>query len=134
VALFIPATGLALLLLRFVAGESSAWTLHAVGEAAVLATMTVLAYAFWDAAMRKGNLLLVAACSYFTPLLSTLVSCAYLRVVPQWRLWLGCLVLVTGSLLTWLSVARRSSGCLRQPIAVSTPQAASSGPHCKGLR
>ncbi len=107
VALFIPATGLALLLLRFATRESSTWTLRAAGETVVLATTTVLAYAFWDAAMRKGNLPLVVACSYFTPLLSTLVSCAYLRVVPTARLWLGCLVLVTGSLLTWLSVSRR---------------------------
>ncbi len=109
VALFIPAAGLVLLLMRFAGRESSTWTLRAGGEAVVLATLTVLAYAFWDAAMRKGNLLLVTACSYFTPLLSTLVSCAYLRVVPQWRLWVGCLVLVTGSFLTWLSVSRRPS-------------------------
>jgi drug/metabolite transporter (DMT)-like permease len=109
VALFVPATGLALLLLRFVARESSAWTPRAAGEAVVLAALTVVAYAFWDAAMRKGNLLLVTACSYLTPLLSTWVSCAYLRVVPGWRLWLGCLVLVAGSILTWLSVSRRSS-------------------------
>ncbi|MCU0918611.1 MAG: aromatic amino acid DMT transporter YddG [Planctomycetes bacterium] len=109
VALFLPATGLALLLLRFIAQESSAWTLRAGGEAVVMATLTVLAYTFWDGAMRKGNLLLVTACSYFTPLLSTLVTCAYLRVAPTGRLWLGCLMLVAGSFLTWRSVARRSS-------------------------
>jgi len=109
VALFIPAAGLVLLLLRFAARESSAWTVRAAGEAMAMAILTVLAYAFWDAAMRKGNLLLVTACSYVTPLLSTLVSCVYLRVVPEWRLWVGCLVLVTGSFLTWLSVSRRSS-------------------------
>ena len=109
VALFIPAAGLALLLMRFAARESSALTLRAAGQAVVLAALTVLAYAFWDAAMRKGNLPLVTACSYFTPLLSTLVSCAYLRVVPAGRLWVGCLVLVTGSFLTWLSVSGRSS-------------------------
>ena len=109
VALFIPAAGLMLLLIRFFVKESPAWSIRAAGEAVVLATLTVLAYALWDAAMRKGNLLLVAACSYFTPLLSTLVSCVYLRVAPGWRLWVGCLVLVTGSLLTWLSVSGRSS-------------------------
>ncbi len=109
VALFIPAAGLTLLMIRFFVKESPAWSISAAGEAVVLATLTVLAYALWDAAMRKGNLLLVAACSYFTPLLSTLVSCVYLRVAPGWRLWVGCLVLVTGSLLTWLSVSGRSS-------------------------
>jgi hypothetical protein len=37
----------------------------------------------WDVAMRKGNLLLVAAMSYFTPLFSTMLSCANLKVSPD---------------------------------------------------
>jgi drug/metabolite transporter (DMT)-like permease len=107
VALFLPATGLALLVLRLVSTESSAWSGRAVGEAIVLAVGTVLGYGLWDMAMRKGNLLFVAACSYFTPLLSTFVSCVYLQVAPGWRLWIGCLALVAGSLLTWLSLSDR---------------------------
>jgi len=107
VALFLPATGLALLVLRLFATESSAWNGRAAGEAVVLAVGTVLGYGLWDLAMRKGNLLFVAACSYFTPLLSTLVSCVYLQVTPGWKLWAGCLALVAGSLLTWLSLSDR---------------------------
>lgn len=107
VALFLPATGLALLVLRLFSPETSVWTLRAAGEAVALAAFTMLAYALWDAAMRKGNLLLVTACSYFTPLLSTLVSCVYLQVTPGWRLWVGCVVLVLGSLLTWVSISDR---------------------------
>jgi drug/metabolite transporter (DMT)-like permease len=110
VELFIPAAGVTLLILSLLSGESPMWSVRAGWEAMTLAGVTVLAYVLWDAAMRKGNLLLVAACSYFTPLLSTLVSCAYLRVEPGWRLWLGCLMLVLGSLLTWRSVSNRSSG------------------------
>ena len=49
--------------------EPAGWSYGAVGEATGLAAVTGLAYALWDVAMRKGNLLLVAACSYFTPLL-----------------------------------------------------------------
>lgn len=109
VDLFIPAAGLTLLILSLLSGESPVWSAWVIGEAAVLGAVTVGAYALWDAAMRKGNLMLVAACSYFTPLLSTLVSCAYLRVEPGWRLWVGCLMLVIGSLLTWRSVSDRSS-------------------------
>ncbi len=107
VALFLPATGLALLILRLFSTESSVWSERAVGETAVLAVGTVLGYGLWDMAMRKGNLLFVAACSYFTPLLSTFVSCLYLQVAPGWRLWIGCLALVGGSLLTWLSLSDR---------------------------
>lgn len=109
VALFLPATGLALLALRLLSTESSTWSVHAAGEAIVLAVSTVLAYGLWDMAMRKGNLLFVAACSYFTPLLSTFVSCLYLQVTPGWRLWIGCLALVGGSFLTWLSLSDRPS-------------------------
>ncbi len=109
-ALFLPATGLALLILRLFFTESSMWSGRAIGEAVVLAVGTVLGYGLWDMAMRRGNLLFVAACSYFTPLLSTFVSCLYLQVTPGWRLWIGCLVLVGGSLLTWLSLSDRPSG------------------------
>jgi len=102
-------TGLTLLVLRLLSGESSTWTLRAGGEAAVLGICTLLGYVLWDAAMRKGHLLLVVAFSYFTPLLSTLASCLYLSVTPGRQLWVGCLLLVAGSLMTWLSVSDRSS-------------------------
>jgi drug/metabolite transporter (DMT)-like permease len=107
VELFMPATGLVLLALRLLTTEPTRWSLQAVGEASGLAAINTVAYILWDVAMRKGNLLLVVACSYSTPLLSTLVSCAYLRVSPGPELWVGCLVLVFGSLVTWFSVSER---------------------------
>jgi drug/metabolite transporter (DMT)-like permease len=107
VELFIPATGLVLLALRLLTTEPTHWSLRAVGEASGLAVVTTLAYFLWDVSMRKGNLLLVVACSYFTPMLSTLVSCLYLRVSPSPKLWIGCLLLVSGSLMTWRSVSDR---------------------------
>jgi drug/metabolite transporter (DMT)-like permease len=107
VELFIPATGLALLTMRLFSTESSVWSMQAAGEAVVLGVFTMLAYALWDQAMRKGRLTLVVACSYFTPLLSTFVSCLYLKVAPGPRLWAGCVLLALGSLMTWLSVSDR---------------------------
>ncbi len=104
VELFILATGLVLLGWRLVSPEPTHYTLTAATEALALGAITALAYALWDQAMRKGDLLLVAACSYFTPLLSTLVSCAYLKVMPGAKLWLGCALLVLGSLVSWRSV------------------------------
>lgn len=101
---FVPATGLVLLGIRVFKPEHSVWTAKAVGEALALGAFTALAYTGWETAMRKGNMLLVAVASYFTPMLSTLVSAAYLGVRPTARLWLGCLCLVTGSLVTWWSV------------------------------
>ncbi|MBI5386222.1 MAG: aromatic amino acid DMT transporter YddG [Verrucomicrobia bacterium] len=105
VELFMPVTGLVLLVMRLLSPETTSWSGQAVGEAGLLGAITALSYGLWDVAMRRGNLLLVAACSYFTPLLSTLVSCAYLQVKPGPRLWIGCLLLVAGSLLSWRSVS-----------------------------
>ena len=105
VDLFMPATGLGLLLIRLLHPEPALWTMRAVAEAVGLAAVTTISYSLWDRAMRRGNLLLVAACSYFTPLLSTAVSCLYLQVAPSPRLWIGCLLLIAGSILTWRSVS-----------------------------
>jgi drug/metabolite transporter (DMT)-like permease len=105
VELFVPATGIVLLALRLMATEPTAWSLRVMAEASGLAVVTSLAYILWDLAMRKGNLLLVVACSYFTPLLSTGVSCLYLKVSPDPKLWIGCALLISGSLVTWRSVS-----------------------------
>ncbi len=105
VAFFILATGVTLLALRYAAHEASSWKPQAILEALALGGITALAYWLWDFAMRKGDVLLVAAASYFTPLLSTFFSCAYLRVAPEPRVWLGCLLVVAGSIACWRSVS-----------------------------
>jgi drug/metabolite transporter (DMT)-like permease len=105
VDLFLPATGMALILLCFLVGEQRVWSLRSLAEATFLGVATYLAYGLWDTAMRKGNVVLVAAGSYLTPLLSTLVSCVYLSVSAKPSLWVGCGMLVFGSLLSWVSVS-----------------------------
>jgi drug/metabolite transporter (DMT)-like permease len=104
VDLFLPASGLVLILLSFFGGEQPAWSLRAVAEAGLLGIITYVAYGLWDTAMRKGNVILVAAGSYLTPLLSTLISSLYLAVAPTPSLWIGCGLLVAGSFLSWMSV------------------------------
>ncbi len=104
VPLFTLATGLAFWLLRLLRPEHGAWGSRVVVEVACLALATGLAYVFWDLAMRAGDVVLVASCSYLTPLFSTAVSCVYLRVWPSSSLWLGCLLLIAGSLLSWRSI------------------------------
>lgn len=108
VDIFIPATGLLLGGLLFLFEEQGAWNVYAAAEACFLGLATVLAYAAWDIAMRKGDLILVAAFSYLTPLLSTVVSYFYLGVTLGFSLWLGCVLIVAGSLLSWVSVSNRS--------------------------
>ena len=101
---FMLASGVALWVLQHFFGEATRWSGPAVLEALALGAITATAYALWDAAMRKGNLPLVAVCSYFTPLLSTLVSCLYLGVKPGTKLWVGCSLLVAGSIASWLAL------------------------------
>jgi drug/metabolite transporter (DMT)-like permease len=103
---FVLVTGLALFALRGLRTESSAWSVRAVLEASALGAISTIAYALWDVAIRKGNLLVVAASSYSTPLLSTVVSCVYLGVNPGPNLWTGSLLIMTGSIVSWWSVAR----------------------------
>lgn len=102
---FLPATAVILLLICVATARTGSWTTRAAIEAGLLGGATYTAYALWDRAMRAGNLLLVVAGSYLTPLLSTIVSCAYLAVLPGPTLWLGCGALIIGSLLSWHAVS-----------------------------
>ncbi len=109
VELFILVTGIVFLLLFWLTGDVRAWTCRAGLEVTFMGLATALAYILWDLAMRKGDIVFVAACSYFTPLLSTLLSCLYLQVTAGVSLWLGCLLIVVGSLLSWVSVSDRQT-------------------------
>jgi drug/metabolite transporter (DMT)-like permease len=105
VELFLSVTAAVLLLTCLGVDEPRAWSVRSIAEAAFLGMATYAAYGLWDTAMRTGNLALVAAGSYMTPLLSTIASCLYLAIVPGPGLWLGCGMLVAGSLLSWRSVS-----------------------------
>jgi drug/metabolite transporter (DMT)-like permease len=105
---FVLVSGIAFLAMRLFAGESGSWSVRAVVEVGVLGVATALGYLFWDLAMRAGNMILVAAFSYLTPFLSTVVICAYLGVRPGLKLWAGCVLIVVGSYLSWRFV--RSPG------------------------
>ncbi|KPJ75109.1 MAG: hypothetical protein AMS14_04215 [Planctomycetes bacterium DG_20] len=107
VPVFVLVTGLVLAALRWAFPEESVWTGRAVAELAVIAVFpTLLAYALWDAAVRRGNLMLVASLSYLTPLLSTAISAVYLRVALGWNLWAACGLVVGGALVCSRSVIR----------------------------
>ena len=115
VELFVSVTGVVFLILRMLHPEGGSWTLRAGLEVTFLGMATALGYLLWDMAMRKGDVVFVAACSYFTPLFSTLLSCLYLHVTAGVSLWLGCLLIVAGSLLSWLAVSDRKT----QPLPLS---------------
>jgi drug/metabolite transporter (DMT)-like permease len=100
VPVFALAAGLVLGGVRLLAPEPGTWTVRTVVQVLFMALCpTLLAYGFWDRAMRRGNVVLVAALSNLTPLLSTLVSSWYLGVPLGWTVWLGCGLVVVGAAL-----------------------------------
>jgi drug/metabolite transporter (DMT)-like permease len=104
VPFFSLATGFLFMILAFLFPEKITWTSKVIIEIIVFSSATSLAYLFWDIAMRKGNIVLVAAGSYLIPLLSTIVSSIYFRIFPASILWMGCLFILSGSLMSWRSI------------------------------
>jgi drug/metabolite transporter (DMT)-like permease len=104
VALFMLATGIVLLGLRPLVCEPANWSPRTVLEVVFLASTSTLGYALWDIGIRRGDFILLSATSYFTPLLSTLVSCLYLQVMPGPKLWIGCALLIVGAVLSRAAV------------------------------
>ncbi len=105
VPVFLLITGCLLAAIRPLFPEDPQWTPGVAGELAYMALFpTLLAYLFWDRAMRRGNVVLVASLSYFTPLLSTAISCLYLDVPMGAALWAGCALVIAGALLCNWSV------------------------------
>ncbi|MHC1783272.1 MAG: aromatic amino acid DMT transporter YddG [Anaerolineaceae bacterium] len=101
--LFMLATGLAFGLAMLFAGQAFEPHSRVVMEILLLAAFTASGYLLWDIAMRAGDMVLVAAASYLTPFFSTLVSTLYLQVTPRPSLWLGCLLIIAGSFISWRS-------------------------------
>ena len=86
------------------------WSPLVVGELAFMAVFPVLvAYVFWDAAMRRGSATFVAACSYAIPLVSTAISSVYLSIVPAPTLWIACALVIAGAVLCQRSVRPATS-------------------------
>jgi len=108
VPLFVLATGAVLAAVHYALPEPVQWTPRAVGEILYMAALpTLLAYAFWDAAMRRGSVMLVAALSYVAPLLSTLISSAYLGVALGWNVWAACALVILGAFVCQRSVVKQ---------------------------
>ena len=105
VALFFWGSTLAALALRLCVDEISHWSPRVVAEVAYAALApTTLAFALWDTAMRRGNMVLVAAISYFIPLISAGLSVAYLGAPVHTSLWIGCGLVVAGAILSRVGI------------------------------
>ncbi len=75
----------------------------------VIKLMTVsvalgLAYAAWNVGILHGNVSLLAAASYFTPVLSSALAAVLLSAA--WSFWQGAGMVCLGSLLCWYATRR----------------------------
>ena len=106
VPLFLLASGLLMGLFRLFIPETSVPSPAAPWEMAYMIIFpTILAYIFWDAAMRKGQMILVVSLSYFIPLFSTVISSIGLGVAPGPELWLAAGLIIAGALVCKSAVA-----------------------------
>jgi drug/metabolite transporter (DMT)-like permease len=107
VPLFLFASGVALLLIRLLTHEHSSLTAPVLG-ALLYAGLLVAwgAYALWDIGARRGDFALLSSLSYAIPVLSTLLSCALLRVRPGANIWAGVVLVSIGAVVCRLSVRK----------------------------
>lgn len=64
----------------------------------IFGLLTTLAYSAWTYGVTHGNLTLLATASYFTPLLSVLLSSILLQMMPGDNFWIGACLVTAGSL------------------------------------
>jgi drug/metabolite transporter (DMT)-like permease len=126
VPLFFLASGLVFLAL-FLAGAfpsavpgTGAHRMSGAGIAALAyraLIVDLLAYVLWDAAMRRGDQLLVAAASFCTPLLSTACISLLLGVRPGVVFWAACILLAAGAALSHAGVRGEAARPAGRPRA-----------------
>ena len=63
--------------------------------------LTALGYSCWEHGIQHGKLAVLAAASYFTPVLSALAASLLLQVLPGWSFWQGVALVTAGSLICW---------------------------------
>ncbi|WP_039054722.1 aromatic amino acid DMT transporter YddG [Enterobacter sp. Bisph1] len=79
------------------------FTLPVVVKLLMTATALGLGYAAWNIGILHGNVTLLAAASYFTPVLSSALAAVVLSAPLSFSFWQGALMVCAGSLLCWWS-------------------------------
>lgn len=102
VVLFFAATT-AVLWIQYVFSNEPALDFSLSNVTILLLTGVVMGsgYALWNLAILRGNMLLLATLSYFTPVISTLFSSIILGVVLGLSFWQGVAMVTLGSLICW---------------------------------
>lgn len=102
VGLFVTWTAIALWLqwLRQDAAPMQ-WSSSTALQLFLAGALTALGYSCWEHGIQHGKLAVLAAASYFTPVLSALTASLLLQVLPGWSFWQGVVLVTLGSLICW---------------------------------
>ena len=102
VGLFLILTA-ALLWLQWLAIDTPPmqWSWGVVAQVLTVGAATALGYSCWEHGIQRGNLAVMAAGSYFTPVLSALWASVWLSVQPGLPFWQGVVLITGGSLVCW---------------------------------
>ena len=106
VPLFLLGSGILMGVMRaFIPETSSLYLSGGLQLGYMVLFPTILAYVFWDSAMRKGQIILVVSLSYFTPLLSTLVSSLVLGIPLTPMLFISAIFIILGAVICRLAIS-----------------------------
>ena len=64
-------------------------------------------YAAWNTGILHGHVAVLAAASYFTPVLSSALAAALLSAPLSFSFWQGAFMVCAGSLLCWWATRRQ---------------------------
>ncbi|ASG08965.1 aromatic amino acid DMT transporter YddG [Vibrio anguillarum] len=119
IILFFMATAIALWIKYFLSSESTlVFTVPATLNLALTGVVMGSGYALWNVAILRGNMVLLATLSYFTPVISTLLSSLILGVALGVSFWQGVIMVTMGSLICWWATRERQSTVQeKMPIA-----------------
>lgn len=101
VPVFLLSSGLFFLTMRWTTHEISQWDISLIPHILYMAIFPAwLGYLFWDISMRDGNMSLITAFSYFTPVLSTIISLFVLKIQPSPLLGISALLVAIGAIIS----------------------------------
>ena len=105
VPLFLLFAGLILNIIRIIFFKETYWHQGVVLKILYISIFpTFIGNLFWEKAMQKGRITLVVSLSYFIPLLSITISSLYLSVAIGINLWIACILVVLGAIISKFSI------------------------------
>lgn len=78
-----------------------AFSYASIGYLLASAAVMGSGYGLWNLAILRGDMMLLATLSYFTPVFATLFSSLILGIVLGWSFWQGVAMVSLGSLICW---------------------------------